>query len=171
MAARSFIGKMGFTLLELLVVIAIIMLLGGLLFPAFTAARENGRKTKAKADVRQLDMAFKAVLMDYRTWTDAQVPGSIKTAAGGPVGSAVVNYLNATDIANNSKKVVYMEFDTKSLDAGNNFIDPWKQAFRVALGDSSVAPGGTTLYRQVAAWSLGKKGASAVYADFIKSWE
>ena len=175
MRVKHFINGKGFTLIELLVVIAIIMILGGLLFPAFTAARETARKTKAKADVRQLDMAFKAVLLDYRTWsgTDgANVPGSLYTTSAGPGGSVdqnVVEYLNGKGA--NTKKVVYMDFDQKSLDASGNFIDPWKQPFKVALGDTSVAPGGTTLYRQVAAWSLGKKGALALYSDFVKSWE
>ena len=170
MKGSSFAVKGGFTLLELLVVIAIIMLLGGLLFPAFSSARETARKTKAKADVRQLDMAFKAVLLDYRTWDDAKV-SSFKDSGGKDVTLSVVNYLNGTDTGNNTKRVPYMEFDQKSLDATGNFIDPWKQMFKVALGDASVAPGGTTLYRQVAAWSLGKKGTSALYSDFIKSWE
>ena len=171
MRVKHLATEKGFTLIELLVVIAIIMILGGLLFPAFTAARETARKTKAKADVRQLDMAFKAVLLDYRTWDDAKVPGGLKADAGETVKASVVDYLNGTDTANNTKRVPYMEFDQKSLNTARDFIDPWKQAFKVAIGDVSVAPGGTTLYRQVAAWSLGKKGTSALYSDFIKSWE
>ena len=170
MRVTHFINGKGFTLIELLVVIAIIMILGGLLFPAFTTAREMARKTKAKADVRQLDMAFKGVLLDYRTWADANVSSTVKIPGGGTVSKSVVDYLTGTDV-NNTKKVVYMEFDQNSLDASGNFIDPWKQPFNVALGDNSVAPGGKTLYRQVAAWSLGKKGASALYSDFVKSWE
>lgn len=176
MKAKYFTGGQGFTLIELLVVIAIIMMLGGLLFPVFMAARESARKTKAKADVRQLDMAFKAVLLDYRVWTGAggaNVPGSLYAASGGgggSVNSSVVNYLKGTDAAN-TKKVPYMDFDQKSIDASGSFIDPWKQAFKVALGDTSVAPGGTTIPRQVAAWALGKKGAAAQYGDFVKSWE
>ena len=171
MNASRIAAQRGFTLIELLVVIAIIALLAGLLFPAFTAARETARKTKAKADVRQLDMAFKAVLMDYRTWLAAGIgpsPGGI------PTDNTVVTYLSGAGA--NSKGIRYMEFDSKSLDASQNFVDPWpsKSPYQVALGDSTVQPQNApaALPRQVAAWSWGKNGkVSAQYSDYIKSWE
>ena len=166
---RPSFGEKGFTLIELLVVIAIIMLLAGLLFPAFTGARETARKTKAKADVRQLDMAFKAVLMDFRTWS---IAGIGPTPTGMAVDNTTVTYLKGT----NPKSVTYMEFDQKSIDASTGgFVDPWKiNIYQVALGDSSVTPSKapSALPRQVAAWSWGKKGqATALYSDYIKSWE
>lgn len=169
MNSERFHGVKGFTLIELLVVIAIIMLLGGLLFPAFSAARETARKTKAKADVKQLDAVFKAVLLDYRTWDSVPIT---KAAGGTPVNGAMVTFLKGS-----GGNVAYMEFDENSLDAGNNFIDPWSsktkpQIYQVALGDKTVAPGGIELSRQVAAWSYGKKGeAVAKISDWIKSWE
>ena len=64
--------KIGFTLIELLVVIGIILILGGLMFPAFSAAREFARKAKAKTDVKQTEIAFKAILSDYRSWQGAK---------------------------------------------------------------------------------------------------
>lgn len=162
--------KKGFTLIELLVVIGIIMLLAGFMFPAFQAAREQARRAKAKADVKQLDSAFKAVLLDYRSWSAAGI-GPAQT--GTPANSTIVNYLSNT-LGGNPRKVIYMEFDQKSLDSSRNFIDPWKQAYQVALGDDSVSPKGVTqeLGRQVAAWSWGRKGENvAQVADYVKSWE
>ena len=44
----------GFTLVELLVVIAIIAVLAGLLFPAFTAARNNSNRAASMSNLRQL---------------------------------------------------------------------------------------------------------------------
>ena len=162
--------KKGFTLIELLVVIGIIMLLAGIMFPAFQAAREQARRAKAKADVKQLDAAFKAVLLDYRSWAAAGIGPSV---AGVPADSSVVNYLSNL-ASGNPRHVIYMEFDQKSLDSARTFIDPWKQAYQVALGDDSVSPQGVgqPLGRQVAAWSWGRKGQGlAQVADYVKSWE
>jgi prepilin-type N-terminal cleavage/methylation domain-containing protein/prepilin-type processing-associated H-X9-DG protein len=53
-ARRSASETRGFTLVELLVVIAIIAVLAGLLFPAFTAARNNSNKAASMSNLRQL---------------------------------------------------------------------------------------------------------------------
>jgi len=56
--------RRGFTLIELLVVIAIIAILAALLFPVFSQARENGRRTACVSNERQLAMAFSMYLQD-----------------------------------------------------------------------------------------------------------
>ena len=165
-------GKAGFTLLELLVVIGIIMLLAGLLFPALNAAREAAKKTKAKADVKQLDTAWKCVLLDYRSWALAD-PKPAKGSAQ-QMSNLAVNYLQG----GSSKGVIYMEFDRASTNANGYFVDPWHNyktptdnthAYMVYLGDGTVTPyGSVTLYRDVAAWSLGKDTTST--KDEIVSW-
>jgi len=169
--SRQTMQKAGFTLLELLVVIGIIMLLSGLLFPALNAAREAAKKTKAKADVKQLDTAWKCVLLDYRSWTLADPkPGIAKQQ----MSSDGVKYLQG----GSSKGVIYMEFDRSSTNANGFFVDPWHNyktptdnthAYMVYLGDGTVVPdGGVTLYRDVAAWSLGKDTVAT--KDDIVSW-
>ena len=60
----------GFTLIELLVVIVVIMILAGLLFPALNNARETGRSTQCKSNLRQLQVAA----VQYAVNNDGHLP-------------------------------------------------------------------------------------------------
>ena len=64
MTQSRLLARRGFTLIELLVVIAIIATLIGILFPALTAAREQGRETTCKANLRSLGSGFIAYGVD-----------------------------------------------------------------------------------------------------------
>ena len=66
MALRRLISYRAFTLVELLVVIAIIALLAGILLPVFSVARERGRQTKCKSNLKQFSTAFETFATNYR---------------------------------------------------------------------------------------------------------
>ena len=170
-------SRVAFTLIELLVVIAIIMMLMGLLMPAFNMARQFAKKTKAKSEVKQLEVAWKGVLSDYRRWSSAGAPIAANGAQQVMV-QPVVDYLAGA----NSKGIVYMEFDGSSTNTAGAMVDPWyngsknpNNLYKVALGDSLVTPPQVTqpLYRNVATWSMGPDGLddAAHKADDAKSWE
>jgi prepilin-type N-terminal cleavage/methylation domain-containing protein/prepilin-type processing-associated H-X9-DG protein len=58
-------GIGGFTLIELLVVIAIIALLMGILMPAVTRARKQGKRSMCLSNIRQLQLAWQAYADTY----------------------------------------------------------------------------------------------------------
>jgi len=69
------VRRTGFTLVELLVVIAIIGILIGLLLPAVQAAREAGRRTQCRNNLKQFGLA----LHNYHDSHGMFAPGGITT--------------------------------------------------------------------------------------------
>ena len=57
--------RRAFTLIELLVVIAIIALLAAILFPVFSKARENARRSSCANNFKQLGLAMVQYTQDY----------------------------------------------------------------------------------------------------------
>lgn len=57
---------MAITLVELLVVVAVVGILAALLIPAFSKARESGRTTVCRSNLRQLSFALLSYAPDYR---------------------------------------------------------------------------------------------------------
>ena len=64
-------GARGFTILELLVVIAIVISLAALLFPVFSAARENARRSQCSSNCHQIGVAYMEYVQDYDETTPA----------------------------------------------------------------------------------------------------
>ena len=71
----------GFTLIELLVVIAIIAIIAGMLFPAFSRARENARRASCQSNLKQMMLGLTQYIQDY----DELFP--IQGGSGGGCGS------------------------------------------------------------------------------------
>lgn len=57
--------RRAFTLIELLVVIAIISILASILFPVFSRARAQARKTKCASNLRQIGLAVQMYAQDF----------------------------------------------------------------------------------------------------------
>jgi len=57
--------RKGFTLIELLVVIAIIAILAAILFPVFSRAREQARKTQCLSNLKQIGQALTMYVQDW----------------------------------------------------------------------------------------------------------
>src|SRR5947199_3153379 len=96
--------KRGFTLIELLVVIAIIALLAAILFPVFSRARENARKSSCLNNVKQIGVAMMQYTQDYDEYYPLQIyynetsPGSCNSqttpsSIGPAVGKVMDSYI------------------------------------------------------------------------------
>ena len=177
-----------FTLIELLVVIAIIIILAGLLFPAFSGVQEQARRTQAKNDLTQIVTAVNAYYTEY-----GKYPLVAADTIYGPAGAsasnadlfytlrAVASGLNAGDVAN-PRKIVFISppyvkdpanprsgIGTPTGTGPGQFFDPWGTQYAIAIDgdyDNGTAnpytlnAGATPLQLGVIAWSFGKDGQS-----------
>ena len=172
-------GENGFTLIELLIVIAIIVILMGLLFPAFKGVQDQAKRTQAKNDLTQIVTAVNAFYTEYGKYPTAATTDA--TATYGPGGSTTENgglftELRATTSALNTRQIVFISppdaKDQNSPRSGiksstGGYYDPWGTEYAVALDanydNSTTNPYGSSggagvdpIQQGVIAWSLGK---------------
>jgi len=169
----------GFTLIELLIVIAIIVILMGLLFPAFKGVQDQAKRTQAKNDLTQIVTAVNAFYTEYGKYPTAATTDA--TATYGPGGSTTENgglftELRATTSALNTRQIVFISppdaKDQNSPRSGiksstGGYYDPWGTEYAVALDanyDNQVTnpygnnngAGADPIRQGAIAWSYGK---------------
>ena len=182
-----------FTLIELLVVITIIVILMGLLFPAFRGVQDQAKRTQAKNDLTQIVTAVNAYYTEYGKYpvvTDdtpiANNSDLFYTLRGVTGGTA-----NAGDAAN-PRKIVFLNIpDAKDQSQARSGIktsdgqwyDPWGTPYKIAIDgnyDNSLAnpytsnAGSSPLQIGVIAWSFGKDGVQGTdfkASDDVISWQ
>ncbi|HME87584.1 MAG TPA: prepilin-type N-terminal cleavage/methylation domain-containing protein [Chthoniobacterales bacterium] len=174
-------NQQGFTLMELLIVIAIIVILMGLLFPAFKGVQDQAKRTQAKNDLTQIVTAVNAFYTEYGKYPTTVTSGD---ATYGPGGSDTENgdvfkELRGTSTALNTRQVVFInppvakdQTNPKSgiKSSSSGYYDPWGTEYAVAMDanyDNQVAnpygnnngAGADPLRQGAIAWSLGKDTA------------
>ena len=176
----------GFTLLELIVVVGIIMLLASLMMAGLNAGGRRAKNARARNDLDQITISWKAYYTDYRRFPDAifdSEAGITITEMGaeaiqilrGPSDNAAL-YDNPDWQKKNPRGQEYMDFHG----AVTNFSDPWNNPYQIVLddggggydGEISVPDGrgGSELIRHsVAVYSMGRDGARGT-ADDVCSW-
>jgi len=123
-------AKHGFTLIELLVVIAIIALLAAILFPVFSRARENARRSSCLSNLKQIGLGLMQYTQDY----DEMLPyACFGTSCNGNTQyptrykwmDAIYPYTNSAQLFNcpsNSAFSEYKPLSTTSTDDYGDYI-------------------------------------------------
>jgi type II secretory pathway pseudopilin PulG len=168
-----------FTLIELLVVISIIIILMGLLFPAFRGVQDQAKRTQAKNDLTQIVTAVNAFYSEYGRYpTNAVADASAKFGPGGAANNGLFDELRGASVTPlNTRQIVFINPpDAKDQtnprggirNSDNQWFDPWGTPYAIALDadyDNAVAPnpyggsggaGANPIRQGVIAWSLGK---------------
>lgn len=197
--ARAFSRNCAFTLIELLVVITIIVVLLGLLFPAFQGVQNQAKKTQAKNDLTQIITAVNAFYTEYGKYPlPTSASGDAYTYGGtnGNSSKGLCDALRGLDATLNPRQIVFISPpDAKDQTnpkggigrADNQFYDPWGFAYSIRIDadydnqvpnpyNADTGAGPAQIRQGVIAWSVGKdgnlgKGGNFSSSDDVISWQ
>jgi prepilin-type N-terminal cleavage/methylation domain-containing protein len=189
--------KEGFTLIELLIVISIIIILMGLLFPAFRGMQDQAKKTQAKNDLTQIVTAVNAYYTEYGQYPVSAQAGDDTAdfvAADDNSQNVLMDNLRSRSATLNPRQIVFISppeakdssKPRSGIGANFRFYDPWGGAYRIKIdnnynntlanvytADTGAGPG--TWTSGVIAWSLGKDGVQGTTdfkaSDDVLSWQ
>ena len=176
-------GSGAFTLIELLVVITIIVILMGLLFPAFRGVQDQAKRTQAKNDLTQIVTAVNAFYTEYGKYPLATQSSSDQTLPGDAAQEDLMDTLRGNNATLNPRIIVFFSPpDAKDktnprsgIGSDRKFYDPWGKQYFVAIDgdyDNSISASKhgyadlSDVRNGVIAWSYGKDGAQG---DKIKA--
>lgn len=194
---RRYCRARAFTLIELLVVISIIIILMGLLFPAFRGAQDQAKKVQAKNDLTQIVTAVNAFYTEYGQYPVPPGGGSDTTfGRSGAANDTLFNELRGTRSIVNTRQIVFITLpDVKDATNPRSGIgtttgqgqcfDPWGAPYNITIDsdyDNQItnpyggsANAGPAMLRQgVIAWSLGKnkmQDPDVKAGDDVLSWQ
>ena len=144
--ASDSLGKNAFTLIELLVVITIIVILMGLLFPAFRGVQDQAKKTQSKNDLTQIVTAVNAFYTEYGKYPIPSSFSGTEYSCGGTSGTpskVVFDALRGLDPSINPRQVVFINpadaKDQSNPRAGmgppsnGQFYDPWGTTYAIRI--------------------------------------
>ena len=189
-----------FTLIELLVVITIIIILMGLLFPAFRGVQDQAKKTQAKNDLTQIVTAANAFYTEYGRYPTTATTDAAAKYGASTTNDAVFNELRGISTTLNPRQIVFISPpDVK--DGANprsgigtttktgQFFDPWGAPYNLQIDadydneidnpySANSGAGAAKIRQGVIAWSFGSdgKGGSGAKntgdaADDVISWQ
>jgi prepilin-type N-terminal cleavage/methylation domain-containing protein/prepilin-type processing-associated H-X9-DG protein len=136
-------SRKAFTLIELLVVIAIISILAAILFPVFSRARENARRTSCLNNVKQLGLA----VMQYTQDFDEKLPASIDDSSAPKYWfDRIEPYVKSKQVyfcsseGNPFKKDAAAPMSRDNISYGYNYVyTTWRPHSSYAFGGHSLA--------------------------------
>jgi len=134
-----------FTLIELLVVIAIIIILAGLLFPAFRGVQNQAKRTQAKNDLTQIVTAVNAFYTEYGKYPvvvddtpiadNSDLFYTLRAVASGTAnaGNAAnprkIVFISPPDVKNSSQP----KSGIGTTSSTGQYFDPWGTPYKIAI--------------------------------------
>ncbi|OGX04622.1 MAG: hypothetical protein A3G87_08265 [Omnitrophica bacterium RIFCSPLOWO2_12_FULL_50_11] len=142
MTARN--SEHGFTLLELLVVITLIILIAGIAIPRFAGVTDEGRKAKARGELKTLQTAIESYLLNTSPTLPAAAGGNltdIQTALEGATPRLVGEVTDFVDPFTASSTYLY-KIDTNSRYYVIHSVGPDRTADISSMSTSGDVTGG-----------------------------
>lgn len=134
-----------FSLIELLTVTAIIAILVGMISSAAFAARQQAYRAQAQTESRELANALRSYWVTYGNWPPELQGKTNVVSIGKEEMLSLIADPGMVTKGNgwNKRRIVFFDVSDKSFgndnaDGKNRFLDPWGNAYRVALSDATI---------------------------------
>ncbi len=157
---KGFRQASAFTLIELLVVMTIIIILAGLLFPAFRGVQDQAKRTQAKNDLTQIVTAVNAFYTEYGKYplatadtiygpaagtSNADLLYTLRAVASGANASNVINtrqivFISPPDVKDPNNPRAGIASKTVTVNgisvAIGDYVDPWGTPYNLEIDGS-----------------------------------
>jgi len=153
----------GFTLIELLVVIAIIGMLAAILFPVFSRARENARRTACLSNEKQIGLGILQYCQDYDETFPLAVRGEVVGAFPPPLGTSPAGS-NPCSVAGNT---CYQTSSPGGANTWDTVLQPYIKSTQI-LECPSETRGDTRSY--TTNWVLSAQKVSKITETSVTIW-
>jgi prepilin-type N-terminal cleavage/methylation domain-containing protein len=137
-------GSQAFTLIELMTVMAIMVILAGILIPAYHRIQKKGKDRMEAMEKQVLAAAIKTYFMEYGAWPIDEPFESNVLHVAEDNWDRVFRHMTV-NAPKNPKDILFYSSEEFTRNADGNLVDPWSTPYQVLFDREYPGPAATNV--------------------------